>query len=354
MTRPVHVLVVDDSAVVREAMQAVLSAAGDITVTTAPDPVVARRRIAGARPDAILLDLEMPREDGLTFLRELMATDPIPVVICSSHTTQGSRVALEALREGAVDVVAKPRLGVRDFVHESAILLGDAVRAAAAARVPRRWHSLERAAHQPPATPGDGRTSTALVAIAASTGGPQALREVLGALPAEAPGIVAVQHMPAGFTAAFARSLDAECQIDVKEAAHGDRVVAGRALLAPGDRHLEVCRDRRDPGGWFVTLSEGPLVSRHRPSADVLFRSVARAAGPAALGVIMTGMGDDGARGLLELRRAGAATLAQDEGSCVVYGMPKEAVALGAAGETVPLKELAARIRTWTPAGLPG
>ncbi|HKC49030.1 MAG TPA: chemotaxis response regulator protein-glutamate methylesterase [Gemmatimonadales bacterium] len=348
---PVHVLVVDDSAVMRESMTALLTATGGFSVATANDPIVARRKIAAQRPDVIVLDLQMPQEDGLTFLRDLMGTNPLPVVICSSHSTRGSRVALEALREGAVDVVAKPQMGVRDFVQESSIQLIDAIRAATRARVRggrRREAIAARPVQRPqrtlavPAAASDG-----LVAIAASTGGPPALHELLGGLPPDAPGVVVVQHMPAGFTAAFAEHLNQTCQIEVKEAATGDVVRPGRALIAPGDHHLEV---HRETGGCTVEVTRGPLVSRHRPSADVLFRSVARAVGPDALGVIMTGMGDDGAEGLLAMRTAGAATLGQDEASCVVFGMPREAAARGAVDELVPLAGLSEKILEWAKA----
>lgn len=351
----VHVLVVDDSAVMRESMTALLTATGGFSVAIANDPILARRKIAAQRPDVIVLDLAMPQEDGLTFLRDLMGSNPLPVVICSSHSPRGSRVALEALREGAVDVVAKPQMGVRDFVQESSIQLIDAIRAATRARV-RGGHSTrgrapqarpaQRRAQRSDETAGSG--ASGIVAIAASTGGPPALHDVLGGLPSDAPGIVVVQHMPAGFTAAFAEHLDQTCQIGVKEAVTGDLVRAGRALIAPGDHHLEV---HRETAGFTVEVTRGPLVSRHRPSADVLFRSVAKAAGPEALGVIMTGMGDDGATGLLAMRAAGAATLAQDEASCVVFGMPREAAARGAVSELVPLAGLSDRILEWANTG---
>ena len=341
-SRPLHVLIVDDSAVVREGMTAVLAGTPGLTLSTAADPVIARRKIATARPDVIVLDLEMPREDGLTFLREQMARDPIPVVICSSHSTHGSSVALEALREGAVEVVEKPRLGVREFVHESATLLLDAIQAAAGARLmARRPVGAAAPDRSGPASAGAQPTSRSIIAIAASTGGPQALQEVLGELPGDIPGIVVVQHMPAGFTSAFARHLDSVCRIAVKEAATGDRIVDGRALIAPGGQHLIV---RRDSAGFVAEVAPGPLVSRHRPSADVLFRSVAATAGAQAMGVIMTGMGDDGADGLRAMRDAGALTLAQNEASCVVFGMPREAIARGAVDEILPLSGLGSGI----------
>jgi len=342
-----HVLVVDDSAVVREAMTALLSTTPGITVTTAGDPIIARLKIAAARPDVILLDLEMPRENGLSFLRELIATDPIPVVICSSHSTAGSKVALEALREGAVDVVAKPRFAMRSLAHESAILIVDAVRAAAGARRPtpvRRTPPSQLPPMVPRATFAARQMSRRVVAIAASTGGPQALHHVLGAMPVSTPGIVVVQHMPAGFTAAFAAHLDRECAIEVKEAADGDLVVDGRALIAPGDRHINVVHTR---GQLCVEVGDGALVSRHRPSADVLFRSVAQTLGANALGVIMTGMGDDGAEGLRAMRAAGATTIAQDEASCVVFGMPREAIVRGAVTHVTPLDQIVPAITRW-------
>ncbi len=332
-----NVLVVDDSAVVREGMTSVLAREPGITIATAADPLIARTRIARARPDVIVLDLEMPREDGLTFLRELMATDPIPVVICSSHSARGSRTALEALREGAVEVVEKPRLGVREFVHESASLLLDAIHAAAGAKVAPRSVRPKFAPRQP-AVRSFGRS---LIAIAASTGGPQALNELLVALPADAPGTVVVQHMPAGFTGALARHLDDACRMTVREADDGDRVLPGHVLIAPGGRHLMV---RRDAAGYAVEVVPGPLVSRHRPSADVLFRSVATAAGPDAVGVILTGMGDDGAEGLLAMRKAGAPVIAQDESTSVVFGMPREAIARGAVTDIRKLEDIPAAI----------
>lgn len=352
MTRPLHVLVVDDSAVVREAMAAVLAGGEGITVATAPTPIVARRRMALKRPDVIVLDLEMPEEDGLTFLRAQMAQDPIPVVICSSHSVRGSRAALEALHEGALDVVAKPRMGVREFVQESKIVLLDAIRAAASARMRERSPAPPAGLMEPrrPATPPvpaplSGALSRRVVAIAASTGGPQALHEVLAGLPVDTPGIVVVQHMPGGFTAAFAKHLDERCEIAVREAEPGDEVRDGQALVAPGGRHLSVRRSRT---GFAVEVRDGDLVSRHRPSADVLFRSVAEQVGTDALGVILTGMGDDGAAGLVALKAAGAATVAQDEATCVVYGMPKEAVARGAIDVVLPLAQIPDAIARWT------
>ena len=349
--RLIRALVVDDSAVVRQAMQLLLPREGDIEVAVAPDPLIAKQKIQARRPDVIVLDLDMPRMDGLTFLRDLMQADPIPVVICSGLGAKGSQEALQAMALGAVEVVAKPRMGVRDFLHESAIMLIDAVRAAATARPQPRMRPgsvgprlTADAVLAPVRRSAKQAAATRLVAVAASTGGTQALEELLSALPAEAPGMVIVQHMPAGFTTAFADRLNGLCRVEVKEAAHGDGVVDGRALVAQGDRHLIV---RRAGAGYCVDVTEGQPVSRHRPSADVLFRSVAQAAGPNALGIILTGMGDDGAEGLWEMRQSGATTLAQDEASCVVFGMPKEAIARGGVDQVLGLSEMAPRILRW-------
>ncbi len=273
-----------------------------------------------------------------------MAEDPIPVVICSGHAGQGSRTALDALDQGAVEIVTKPSHGVREFLQESAVMLLDVVHAASQARVLRRPSAGPRPTGSDAIPTSSTRFSRRLadqpdlVAVGASTGGPEALRIFLSALPTDAPGVVVVQHMPKPFTRTFAEHLDEVCDIAVKEAEEGDRVRRGRALIAPGDRHMMVVRQDAE---HVVRLIEGPLVSRHRPSVDVLFRSVARSAGSDAVGVIMTGMGDDGVQGLFELRQAGALTVAQDEASCVVYGMPKEAVARDAAGRVAPLRDLA-------------
>jgi two-component system chemotaxis response regulator CheB len=343
--RAIHVLVVDDSAVVREVMASVLSQEPGVTVTVAADPLIAMDKMRRGRPDVILLDLVLPRMHGLAFLRKLMAEDPIPVVVCSGVADAGSGTALQALDEGAVDIVTKPKLRVREFLHESAVLLIDTIKAAAVAHVGPPRTAARRPLCPPPASSvrplGHGAPATVptdtVVAVGASTGGTEALRVVLEAMPPDAPGIVIVQHMPEGFTAAFARRLNETCRIQVQEAADGDRVVAGRALIAPGNRHLTIRRSRPH---YVTDVADGPLVSRHRPSVDVLFRSVARAAGPQAIGVILTGMGSDGAAGLLEMRQAGSATLAQDETTCVVFGMPKEAIAAGGVEEVVPLPRI--------------
>ncbi|HET7824535.1 MAG TPA: chemotaxis-specific protein-glutamate methyltransferase CheB [Anaeromyxobacter sp.] len=343
---PLRVLVVDDSAVVRQALAAILSRAG-MAVAVAADPVIATEKMRRERPDAIVLDLEMPRMDGLTFLRELMARDPLPVVVCSGAVGEAGGAALQALEEGAVEIIAKPRLGVKGFLEESAARLVDAVRAAAQARVRR-----PRAAHAgapPAAGPTPVRRAIApaaarppkLVAVGASTGGPEAIRAILERLPPDAPPLVVVQHMPEPFTAAFARRLAGICRVEVREARDGDRVRAGLALVAPGNHHVAV---RRGGGQLRVDVVDGPLVSGHRPSVDVLFRSVARAAGAGAVGVLLTGMGDDGAEGLCEMRAAGAHTIAQDEDTSVVFGMPGEAIARGAAAEVLPLGLVATAI----------
>ncbi len=343
--RPLQVLIVDDSAVVRQTLTSLLALEG-IEAAAAADPYIAMEKMARQRPDVIVLDLELPRMHGLEFLGRLMAEDPIPVVVCSALTGEGTNAAMRALEQGALAVVPKPRLNIREFLHESAVVLVDAVRGAAQARVARRRPApsprLTADAVLPPRPgPPSRATSDRIVAIGASTGGTEALTVLLQAMPHDAPGIVVVQHMPEGFTAAFAARLDGLCALDVKEASDGDRVRPGLALVAPGNRHALV---RRRGDGYEIELSDGPLVSRHRPSVDVLFRSVAQAAGGGAIGLLMTGMGDDGARGLLEMKEAGAATLAQDEASCVVFGMPREAIARGAVDEVVGLDRLPAAI----------
>jgi two-component system, chemotaxis family, protein-glutamate methylesterase/glutaminase len=337
--RSLRVLVVDDSAVVRQGMLQLLSGQAGVEVAVAADPLIAMERMRKVEPDVILLDLEMPRMDGLSFLHHLRRVNPIPVVVCSGYAAAGTQRALEALEAGAVEVVGKPRLGVRGFLEESALLLLDTLRAAAQTRRRAPTHPGARAplptaaAALRPA----GSSARQVIALGASTGGPEALRLLLAALPPDMPGIVVAQHMPEGFTAAFARSLDSVSRLSVKEAAHGDRVQRGHVLVAPGNRHLHL---RRGPAGLCVELSAGPLVSRHRPSVDVLFESVAACAGPGAVGALLTGMGDDGARGLLAMRQAGSATLAQDEASSVVWGMPRVAIERGAAQAVVGLAEL--------------
>ncbi len=349
----IKVMVVDDSAVVRQVLSSLLDAAPGIRVTYAvADPLLAMERMKMAWPDVIVLDVEMPRMDGITFLKKIMAERPVPVVICSTLTEKGAQTSMEALAAGAVSIITKPKLGLKQFLQDSSAELINAVREAARANV---RHLAARAA--PPLVPAQKftadvilaaasdkpmlKTTERVVAIGTSTGGTQALEAVLTALPRVTPGIVIVQHMPEKFTAAFAGRLDGLCQIGVREAKNNDRVLPGLALIAPGGKHMLLCRQGAQ---YFVEVKDGPPVNRHRPSVDVLFRSVAKSAGANAMGVIMTGMGDDGAAGLLEMRKAGARTVAQDEASCVVYGMPKEAVKRGAVERSVTLEAISQEI----------
>ena len=341
----IRVLVVDDSAVVRQVMHAVLSTDENIAVSAAPDPLIAFAKIERERPDVVITDLEMPRMDGLAFLRKIMAAErPLPVIVCSRLAEKGSERAMSALELGAVDVIAKPKLGVRDFLHESAVLLLDSVWAAANAKVRSRKLVPVTEANSadvilPPLRHLKTHNKTdQIIAVGASTGGTEALENFLAAMPPNCPGIVIVQHMPETFTRAFAERLNRSCSIQVKEASNGDLVAHGQALIAPGNKHLVV---RRSGIEYIVEVQNGPLVSRHRPSVDVLFRSVARAAGRNAVGIILTGMGADGAQGLLEMRETGAATIAQDEASCVVFGMPREAIEQGAVTTVLPLQAIA-------------
>ncbi len=350
MADVIRVLIVDDSVVVRQTLTEILESDPGIRVMgAAGDPFAAVEMMAVEAPDVIILDVEMPRMDGLTFLEKVMSQHPIPVVMCSSLVEAGCATALKALDLGAVSIVTKPKFGVKSFIEESRILLCDSVKAAArvtpkrvAARGLRTERKLSADAVLAKANSrAMARTTEKVALIGASTGGTEALREVLIRLPADAPGIVIVQHMPEKFTAAFAARLDQECRITVKEAENDDTVLRGQALIAPGNRHTLL---KRSGARYYVEIRDGPLVSRHRPSVDVLFRSGARYAGPNAVGVIMTGMGDDGAKGLLEMKEAGAATIAQDEASCVVFGMPGEAIRLGGADRVVPLSAIAGEI----------
>ncbi len=353
MSKPIRVLIVDDSAVVRQVLTQRLSADRAIEVMgTAADPVFAMDKMAKEWPDVIVLDVEMPRMDGLTFLRKIMAERPTPVVICSTLTTKGAETTMQAMAAGAVSIVAKPKANLKQYLMEESDDLVAVVKAAAQARV-RRMVGGPKLAPAPAKLSADAilpsagnqramsETTDRVVALGTSTGGTQALEAVLSALPVDSPGLVIVQHMPEAFTAAFAQRLNTVCDIEVREAVHGDRVHTGLALIAPGGRHLVL---ERNGAQYRVAVVDGPPVSRHRPSVDVLFRSVARAAGRNALGVIMTGMGDDGARGLKEMREAGARTLGQDEDSCVVYGMPKEAMKLGGVERELPLHAIPAAI----------
>ncbi|MDT8442683.1 MAG: chemotaxis response regulator protein-glutamate methylesterase [Desulfuromonadales bacterium] len=347
MAKPIRVLIVDDSAVVRQALTEILSADPGIEVlATAPDPLIAADKISRQRPDVITLDVEMPRMDGLSFLKQIMARDPIPVVMCSSLTENGAEVSMKALQYGAVEIINKPRMGAKQFLEDSQVMICDAVKAAARARV-RRLSSLVNdpapkltadVILSQPKLSENFQTTEKIIAVGASTGGTEALRIFLQSLPYDSPGVVIVQHMPQHFTAAFARRLNGLCRIEVKEAVDGDTVIPGRALIAPGNMHMLL---KRSGTRYYVQTKDGPLVCRHRPSVDVLFRSVARYAGVNATGVIMTGMGDDGARGMLEMKNAGAINLAQDEESCVVFGMPQEAIKLGGVKKILPLDKLA-------------
>ncbi|MBR9754491.1 chemotaxis response regulator protein-glutamate methylesterase [Cobetia sp. 4B] len=382
----IRVLCVDDSALIRELMAEIINAQPDMqVVATAPDPLVARDLIKRHEPDVLTLDVEMPRMDGLDFLERLMRLRPMPVVMVSSLTERGGEITLRALELGAVDFVSKPRLGIRGGMLEYAETIADKIRAAARARVrpagravtspsaggvqagsvlsnsaqsnpyPSSLADRSVAAsvaapvsqdkESPPAIAAASRrpllSSEKLIAVGASTGGTEAIRAVLQSLPADAPAILVTQHMPPGFTRSFAERLNGLCRIAVKEAAHGERILPGHAYIAPGDAHLTLSRSGAN---YVVTLDQRPPVNRHRPSVDVLFDSVARVAGRNAVGVILTGMGRDGARGLLQMREAGAHTIAQDEQSCVVYGMPREAVELGAAQSVLPLSRISGQL----------
>jgi two-component system chemotaxis response regulator CheB len=334
--KQIRVLVVDDSAAVRQTMKEVLeSDPGIRVIATACDPFVAVERIKEEVPDVITLDVEMPRMDGVTFLRRLMHFRPLPVIIVSSLTPRGGRVALEALDAGAVDVICKP--GSAYSVGDMGVELIDKIKAAGRVKVGRRVDSgIVRPTMRCEALT---RTTNKVVAIGASTGG--TLQNVLTAMPANAPGILVVQHMPEHFTRAFAERLDLLCAVEVKEAADGDSVIPGRALIAPGNHHMLL---RRSGARYFVEVRDGPLVSRHRPSVDVLFKSAARYGGANIIGAILTGMGSDGADGMLEMKQAGAVTIAQDEDSCVVFGMPREAIARGGVDHVLPLDQIPARI----------
>lgn len=334
----VRVLIVDDSALVRDILMRELSRDPGIEVVgTAPDPYIARDKIVELKPDVITLDVEMPRMDGLTFLRKLMRHYPLPVIVVSSLTPKGGEVALEALDSGAVEVMCKP--GPAYSVGDMSVELIDKIKACSRVQVAKRPKSIGEKVYRPRLAM--TRTTNKVLAIGASTGGTQALASVLSALPSNAPGTCVVQHMPEHFTRSFANRLNELCAMEVKEAENGDTVSPGKVLIAPGNYHLLL---KRSGAVYFVEVKSGPLVSRHRPSVDVLFKSVARYAGQNAVGVLMTGMGADGADGLLEMKRQGASTIAQDEASCVVFGMPKEAIERGAADQVVSLDEIPAKM----------
>ncbi|TQI81109.1 two-component system chemotaxis response regulator CheB [Serratia fonticola] len=334
----IRVLSVDDSALMRQLMTEIVNSHPDMEmVATAPDPLVARDLIKKFEPQVLTLDVEMPRMDGLDFLEKLMRLRPMPVVMVSSLTGKGSEITLRALELGAVDFVTKPQLGIREGMLAYSELIAEKIRTAAKARLPRLSTSPapQILSHTPLLS------SEKLIAIGASTGGTEAIRQVLQPLPATSPALLITQHMPPGFTRSFAERLNKLCQITVKEAQDGERVLPGHAYIAPGDRHLELARSGAN---YQVRLHDGPPVNRHRPSVDVLFRSVAQFAGRNAVGVILTGMGNDGAAGMLEMHRAGAYTLAQNEASCVVFGMPREAIATGGVNEVVELERMSQRM----------
>ncbi len=350
--KPVRVLIVDDSASVRQILTSILSEDQGILVTgAAADAFAAAKKLQSEIPDVIILDIEMPGMDGLTFLRKIMEQRPIPVIICSTLTDAGSQALFDALEAGAVDVLPKPRVDTRNALLETADRLRLAVRAASQAKLKpvRPRAAIERkltadAILPPPVISRELRITDRIVCIGSSTGGTETLRDVLEQLPANAPGIAIVQHMPERFTAAFARRLNSLCAMEIKEAEDGDELTSGRVLIAPGNRHMLL---QRVGTRYQAAIKDGPPVTRHRPSVDVLFRSAAQNAAGNAMGIIMTGMGDDGARGLLEMRNAGALTLAQDEESCVVFGMPKEAIAAGAVERIANLATIPREITDW-------
>jgi len=349
----IKVLVVDDSALIRSILSEIVNKQPDMEVVgTAPNPLVAREKIKELNPDVLTLDVEMPKMDGLAFLEKLMRLRPMPVVMVSSLTEKSSGITLRALELGAVDFVTKPKVGICDWLQEYAQELTDKIRVAAKARVRRlatpQPQPVDKKLNADVVLPAEHRlnyaTTEKVIVVGASTGGTEALKEFLIGMPADSPGILITQHMPETFTRTFAKRLDTLCSLSVKEAEDGDRVLPGHAYVAPGNRHLLL---QRSGANYVVQLLDGPPVSRHRPSVNVLFRSAANCAGKNALAIIMTGMGDDGASGMLELHQAGAYTMAQDELSCVVFGMPREAIALGGVDEIVPLGDISRRVGVW-------
>ncbi|HOV13292.1 MAG TPA: chemotaxis response regulator protein-glutamate methylesterase [Spirochaetota bacterium] len=349
--KKIRVLIVDDSAVVRQTLESILSSDPEIEIMgVAFDPFHAAQKIAEEIPDVITLDIEMPKMDGLTFLQKIMSQHPIPVVICSSLTESGSDSIMKAMQYGAVEIITKPKVDTKVFLEESRIKICDIVKAAAKANLKKLNFvtqlqvkpKLSADVILPKPTKILTETTDKVIVVGASTGGTEALREFLEALPLNSPGIVVVQHMPEMFTKSFADRLDSLCKISVKEAQNGDAVLKGLALIAPGNKHTLL---KRSGARYYVEVKEGPLVSRHRPSVDVLFRSAARYAGKNAVGIIMTGMGDDGAKGMKEMKDAGAYNIAQNEETCVVFGMPKEAIKLGGVDKILPLENIALEIK---------
>ncbi|NHZ37748.1 MULTISPECIES: chemotaxis response regulator protein-glutamate methylesterase [Massilia] len=334
----IKVLIVDDSALIRSVMSEIISSQPDMEVVgVAPDPLVARELIKQTNPDVLTLDVEMPKMDGLDFLEKLMRLRPMPVVMVSSLTERGSEITMRALELGAVDFVTKPKISIQSGMREYTELISDKIRAASKARIKPRTVTAEKASGALPALRNPLTSSEKLIIIGASTGGTEAIREFLMQMPSDCPGILIAQHMPEGFTTSFARRLDTLCKISVREAAGDERVLPGHAYIAPGHSHLLLARS----GANYVTrIEQTDPVNRHRPSVDVLFRSAAQAAGKNAVGVILTGMGKDGAAGMLEMKTAGAYNFAQDEASCVVFGMPREAIAMGGTHEVGPLNAL--------------
>lgn len=351
---PIKVLIIDDSALIRKLLTAIIGQQPDMVVVgTAPDPLVAREKIKALNPDVLTLDVEMPKMDGLVFLEKLMRLRPMPVIMVSSLTEKSSAITLNALELGAIDFVTKPKIDICNGLQEYAEELTGKIRCAAKARLPRMnamqhvCMPLERKNSADAVLPSESCTFSStekVILLGASTGGTEALKAFLVDMPPDCPGILITQHMPETFTKTFAKRLDSLCKIAIKEAEHGERMLPGHAYIAPGNRHLLL---KRSGANYMMELSDGPPVSRHRPSVDVLFRSAANCAGKNAIGVIMTGMGDDGATGMLEMHNAGAHTLAQDEHSCVVFGMPKEAIAKGAVDEIIPLHEISRRVLLW-------
>ncbi|WP_413738582.1 protein-glutamate methylesterase/protein-glutamine glutaminase [Sodalis sp. RH21] len=340
----IRVLCVDDSALMRQLMTEIINGFPDMeVVATAPDPLVARDLIKKLNPEVLTLDVEMPRMDGLDFLEKLMRLRPMPVVMVSSLTGRGSEITLRALELGAIDFVTKPQTGLRDGMLAYSESIAEKIRMASRARLPQRQNSGAAPTIRVPLL-----SSEKLIAIGASTGGTEAIRHVLEPLPPTSPALLITQHMPPGFTRSFAERLNKLCQITVKEAEDGERILPGHAYIAPGARHMELARSGAN---YQVRLHDGDPVNRHRPSVDVLFHSVAQYAGRNAVGVILTGMGNDGAAGLLAMRNAGAYTMAQDEASCVVFGMPREAIAMGGSNEIVPLHQMSQRMMTQISAG---